>query len=367
MPIIGVETALFGVEDLPLATRYFEDFGLHIYKKSEAETHFRLEEGSNVILRHINDPSIPNSSYVGLGVKETIWGVDTQESLDKLEADLSSDREVLKDPDGTIHCLTDDGMAIGFRLYKRVVPTFAPDPVNAPGKVQRLNVQRKWRTKANPKTIGHVVFETLDYKKAFEFFRDRLDFRLSDHQRNLGIFARCEGRNEHHSIYFLNAFAPGLGGAPKFNHIAFGVEDIDELMIGTNHMMRQGWKQGFLKLGRHRIDSALFSYLSCPAGGEAEYDADQDYVDDSWVPREWEANFGTATWINPIPFFLETEPAWDVKYVEGFTPAGKPGPDWLEKAKERAMEAKAAAKQAVAETEAAGGFSRPPRPDENKR
>jgi catechol 2,3-dioxygenase-like lactoylglutathione lyase family enzyme len=358
MSIIGVETALFGVEDLELSTRYFVDFGLKIHDRNERETHFRLEEGSNVILRPLDDPSIPASSYVGPGVKETIWGVDTQQSLDRLGAGLAVDREVRKDPDGTLHCLSDCGMALGFRVYRRQAVTFAPDPVNAPFNVQRLNVQRKWRLQANPKTLNHVVFESTDYQSSFEFFRDRLQFRLSDYQNGLGIFGRCDGRNEHHSIYLLNAFAPGLSGRPKFNHIAFGVEDIDELMIGTNYMTRRGWKQGFLKLGRHRVDSALFSYLGCPAGGEAEYEADQDYIDDSWVPREWEANFGTATWIDPIPFFLEQEPAWDVHYMDGSTPAKKEGPDWLAAAREKANAAKTAARQAVADTEAAGGFSR---------
>jgi catechol 2,3-dioxygenase-like lactoylglutathione lyase family enzyme len=359
MSIIGVETALYGVEDLALSTKYFEDFGLKIYSKSERETHFKLEEGSNIVLRRIDDPSIPKGSYVGLGIKETIWGVDTRESLDRLEASLSADREVKKDPDGTLHCFSDCGMALGFRVYHRKPVMFAPDPVNAPFKVQRFNLQRKWRLKANPKTINHVVFEAKDFRKSFEFFRDRLAFRLSDYQRDLGIFGRCDGRNEHHNIYFLNSYAPGLGPDPKFNHIAFGVEDIDELMIGTNYMLRRGWKQGFLKVGRHRMDSALFSYLSSPAGGEAEYDADQDYIDDSWVPREWEANFSTATWINPIPFFLEEEPAWDFKYIEGVTPAKKEGSDWLEAAREKAQSAKVAAKQAVADAEAAGGFVRP--------
>ena len=47
-----------------------------------------------------------------------------------------------------------------------------PDPVNAPGNIQRLNLHRKWRYKAIPKTINHVVFFVYDYVATLEFFKN---------------------------------------------------------------------------------------------------------------------------------------------------------------------------------------------------
>ena len=73
----------------------------------------------------------------------------------------------------------------------------------------------------------------------------------------------------------------------RFNHVAFGVENIDELMTGLNEMQRRGWtsREG---LGRHRATSIIFCYMDCPAGGTCEYMCDSDYLTDAWQPNLWE-------------------------------------------------------------------------------
>ena len=318
MPIVGVETALYGVEDLAVSTKFFEDFGLSLLHKSESESHFKLEEGSNVILRPLNDPSLPESKYVGTGVKETIWGVDSEASLDRLVNDLSRDREVVRDGDGVAHFLTDCGMALGLKVFNRKKVVTAPDPINSPGNVNRMNQFRKWRKRALPKTLNHIVFAAVDYHATARFFRERLNFRVSDHQKGVGIYMRCDGALEHHNFFVMDCNTPGIGGVPRFHHCNFGVEDIDELMIGANILMRNGYEPGFLGTGRHRISSALFSYWKCPAGGEAEYGTDTDYLDDNWTPREWEFRFGTMIWMQNPPPFMMGEIEWDVDFYKEF-------------------------------------------------
>jgi catechol 2,3-dioxygenase-like lactoylglutathione lyase family enzyme len=196
--------------------------------------------------------------------------------------------------------------------------------VNAPGRVNRLNQHRKWRLRAMPKVIAHVVFAVPGYDAAAAFMIERLGFRLSDNQRGFGQYLRAPGANNHHNLLLLNANAPfpGMDGMLRFHHANFGVEDIDEIMVGANHMVRQGWEPSHLGLGRHRIDSALFYYLPCPAGGEAEYGADADYVDDSWVPRDWaEPLFAYSHFVHNLPPFLMKPPAWDVRHITGIEPA----------------------------------------------
>jgi len=203
----------------------------------------------------------------------------------------------------------------------------APDPTNSPGNINRINQNRKWKTQARPKTIQHVVYQVPDPRTSWAFFRDRLHFRLSDDQREFGVFGRADGANDHHNIYFLNAHLPfpGFDGQPHFDHVNYGVEDIDEIMVGTNHMERQGWPKSVWGLGRHRIASALFMYLPCPTGGEAEYGADSDFIDDSWVPRSWSPMFGFFTFMHNIPPFMLDAAPWDWTYVEGHTPSPKEG------------------------------------------
>jgi catechol 2,3-dioxygenase-like lactoylglutathione lyase family enzyme len=326
MAIIGIETILYGVDDVAECTRYFEDFGLPLLERSDTHAHFRLDEGSNVLIRHINDPEIPKSALIGTGVCEVIWGIDRQDSMDRLVKSLSRDREIRFDADGTAHCMTDDGLAIGFRLYRKNPVHSAPDPVNSPGNIKRVNQQRKWKVRARPKTLQHVVFQTPDPEAAWCFYRDRLGFRLSDIQKGFGIFARADGANDHHNIYFLNANLPfpGLDGQLRFDHVNYGVEDIDEVMIGANYMERQGWPKSTWGLGRHRIASSVFMYLPCPTGGQAEYGADSDHLDDAWVPRIWNPMFGFFSFIqNMMPFMMDAAP-WEWEYAPGYTPEAKP-------------------------------------------
>jgi catechol 2,3-dioxygenase-like lactoylglutathione lyase family enzyme len=324
MAILGIECLIYGVEDVETSCRFFEDFGLRRAAPAASVGRFDLPEGSQVLIRHRDDPALPQSSMVGEGVREVIWGVDTETALEALVAGLSTDRKVKRDGDGTARFLTDFGLAMGLRVWVKKPVLSAPDPLNAPGSVRRLNQQRKWRLRAYPKAIAHVVFAIPDYQAGYAFMRDRLGFRLSDNQHGFGMYLRADGTNNHHNLLLLNAAAPfpGMDGMHRFNHANFAVEDIDEIMVGANHMVRCGWEPSHLGLGRHRIDSALFYYIPCPAGGEAEYGADADYVDDGWVPRDWHAPlFAYAHYVHNLPPFLMKPPAWDFSYITGIEPS----------------------------------------------
>jgi hypothetical protein len=123
--------------------------------------------------------------------------------------------------------------------------------------------------------------------------------------RVIAAFFRAQGRSDHHNIFWART------DKPQFLHISFGVENLDELLAGADDMQRKGWKSK-LSLGRHRISSTLYFYIQSPAGGEAEYSADPDCLDDSWQPRIWEPLFGNQHWVAALPEFLATPPKEDV-------------------------------------------------------
>ncbi len=318
MAIVGIDTLLYGVQDLEKATQFLDDFGLQRLSSNAEETIYRLAEGSTVIVRSIDHASMPDdSAYTGFGVKETIWGVDTEDNLQRLVDDLKQDREVTLGDDGAWRFYSDCGLPLALRVFGRQKVIYSTDPINSSGNINRLNQHRKWRRRAIPKTINHVVFAVKDYWKTFAFFRDRLNFRMSDHQKGIGTYLRADGAHEHHNTFLLNCEVPGAGGIPRFHHTCFGVEDFDEVMIGSNHMTKRGWTHGFLGIGRHRIGSAIFCYFDSPVGGETEYGADTDYLDDNWIPREWEFRFGTASWMTKPPAFMMDEIPWDVGFYQG--------------------------------------------------
>jgi hypothetical protein len=160
MSLLGIHTLLYAVEDVAASTRFFDDFGLTILEQSERHAHFRLPNGSNVVLRHLSDPAVPKSGVVGRGVHECIWGVDSEDSLARLVADLSRDHELRTDDEGVVHFVTDFGLALGLKVWRPLPLHSASSPSNEPGAVRRLNQSRKWITRAHPKSIDHVVSDS---------------------------------------------------------------------------------------------------------------------------------------------------------------------------------------------------------------
>lgn len=322
MSIIGIERLIYCVSDIARSVRFFQDFGLPLIEQDHTGARFQLAEGSSVEIRPRGHLENSGTQIVGDGVHEVVWGVDSAETLEVLVRRLGTDRAVERGEDGSAHFVTDFGVAMGLRVFSKVPVVNAPESANAAGNITRLNRPRRWRERAIPKVISHVVFSVPAYEEAYAFMRDRMGFQLSDDQVGFGMYLRCDGTNNHHNLLLLNANAdlPDMDGQLRFHHANFGVEDIDELMTGANHMTRLGWEPSHLGLGRHRIDSALFYYLPCPAGGEAEYGTDSDYIDDSWVPRKWvEPLFGYAHFVHNLPPFLMEPPAWKIE----FTTAGK--------------------------------------------
>src|SRR5271168_2214071 len=71
--ILGIESLVYGVEDVGVCTRFFDDFGLPRVSQTDSSSSFKLEEGSKVVLRRIDDPALPRSALTGPGVREVVW------------------------------------------------------------------------------------------------------------------------------------------------------------------------------------------------------------------------------------------------------------------------------------------------------
>ncbi len=321
MSILGIESAVFACTDLAENTRFWTDFGLPLKYATDTESVFELATGSKVVLYKQGDPRLPSPDpYAGDGVKETIWGVDSAANLEALVADLATDHAVRRDNDGTAHLRCPDNQPVALRVWNKKTVFTEASPVNSPGNIKRLNQHRIWRRRAIPKTINHIVFFSPDYVRQAEFYTSRLGFRYTDHSMGTGIFCRASGTQEHHSIFWVNSDLPVAPDHARFMHIAFGCDDIDEVMLGANLMDYKGWKNTTMNtsggISRHRISSAIYYYCEIPGhAGEAEYHADTDYLDDNWVPRAWDFKFGSLLWANNAPaIFRGDDIPWDMRF-----------------------------------------------------
>ncbi len=319
MPITGIAELNYAVEDLGECVEFFEDFGLVKRESSGNHAVFEVACGQRVNLYPMGDERLPSSEIVGPGVHECVWAVGNQADFDALVEDLSRDLDVQVDAGGVAHFVSPFGQAIGLKVFQRRPLLGTPSPANSPAVVQRVNTPRRWPSRAIPKTINHLVWSFLDVNEAFAFYRDRLGFRLSDVQKGVGMYIRGGRCMNHHNIAIADADCAAFGftGKYEFHHVNFGVDDLDEIMAGKNYMRRRGHGDNGWGLGRHRISSELFLYLPSPTGGEVEYGADCDQLDEQWRPRLWGATFAAFAFVHDMPeWLLEQEADWDVSYID---------------------------------------------------
>jgi catechol 2,3-dioxygenase len=138
---------------------------------------------------------------------------------------------------------------------------------------------------SRPKGLTHVVLNSADVGKQTSFFVDLLGFKLSD-STEIMEFIRCG--TDHHSV----ALARGQG--PSLNHMAYEMDDIDGLMLGSGRMKRSGFNLEW-GVGRHGPGNNIFSYFIEPNGFVTEYTTGMEHIED--------ANYspGTADYWSKFP------------------------------------------------------------------
>ena len=293
MNINRIEAVIYGVDDIDAGIRYFTDWGLEAADTARNGATFRTAENQLIYLRPRGDTSLPAAPDGDRSTaREVLWGVDSKTTLEAIAAELSKDREVRQAADGTLHSHDENGFGIGFRLEDRQISSAEPSVVNFNERVARLNRDVVTPAKASPIRLGHVVYNSArDLGDApTDFYLNRLGFRLSDRTLDGGDFMRCAGSKDHHTLFLTRRQETA-----SFNHIAFEVRDFDEIMAGGTHMKANGWAQETVA-GRHILGSNMYWYFRNPCGGNTEYFADMDRMDDSWEPRIWEKSPGFSLW-----------------------------------------------------------------------
>ena len=285
MKILRIEELVFGAEDAAAGARYFDDWGLEKLGGGDSGADFTMPSGQVIKVRSAADAALPMTNEAGSTLREAIWGVDNQRSLDEIGAELSRDRQVRRDADGTLHTTDPHGFAIGFKIAD-------PKPVAAPVPPNRLNRPFDGAQRAKPKRIGHLVYQITRGKEAEgqNFYVDRLGFRVSDRSPDFGDFLRAAGSLDHHNLGLFN-----FRDKASFGHIAFEVDTFDQVMLGGQFMKSRGWKPQN-KPGRHIVGSNTYWNFNSPCGGNTEYFSDMDMMDDDWRPRVWQKFPGAHVW-----------------------------------------------------------------------
>lgn len=262
----GIDGITFGVEDLERCRKFFADWGL----QETSTGNFETLNGCEIRLRAKDDASLPPAIEPGSTPREIIWGV-------RSEADLAVLQNRFKGPAAT----DPNGLGLRFRVSRKRTIDVKGTPSNTWDRHLRVNAASPVYDRARPVEVGHIVMHTDKLAETERFYVEKLGFIVSDRYPGRGVFLRCAPEGWHHDLFLLQP----PGAKPGVNHVAYAVRDLHEMIGGGLHINRSGWDTE-LGPGRHPISSAFFWYVKCPAGGLAEYYADEDWVTPEWKPRD---------------------------------------------------------------------------------
>jgi catechol 2,3-dioxygenase-like lactoylglutathione lyase family enzyme len=303
MKIVGLDELVFGVDDVAACSQYLVDYGL----KDVGSGRHEALDGTAIVLRHKDDPSLRPGLPTASTLRETVHGVADTATLDAIEAELSSDRKVTREG-GVLRSVDDVGFAIAFQVTVRRPIDMPREMSNAPGAAQHRGANVlgvRVDAPVFPRTLSHVVYFVPDAAKAEGFYK-RLGFRVTDRLLGAGPFMQPAGTLDHHTMFMIQT-PPFMQGV---EHFTFHLGGPTELMLAGTRFIEKGY-QSFWGPGRHQMGSNWFWYFNSPLGCHVEYDADMDLHDANWQPRS-------------APMGADTSQAFLLQYREKWAPGGPP-------------------------------------------
>ncbi len=304
MNITGLDALVFGVDDPAACGQYLIDYGL----RDAGQGRFEALDGTAVVVRAKDDPSLPPAMGTASLLRETVYGVADEATLQAIATELSKDRTVTHGG-GVVRAFDDLGFALAFQVSVRRPLDLPAEAVNAPGAPARRPVNAVGvdpAAPALPRALSHVVYFVPDAARAEAFYVERLGFVCTDRFTGVGPFLRPAGTQEHHTLFFIQT-PPFMKGC---EHFTFHMGGPTELMQAGARFVEKGY-QSFWGPGRHQFGSNWFWYFNSPLGCHIEYDADMDLHDEAWAARE-------------APMGADTSQLFLFQHREKWAPSGPP-------------------------------------------
>jgi catechol 2,3-dioxygenase-like lactoylglutathione lyase family enzyme len=293
--------------DLDAMEGFLEEFGLLRVARSQTALFMRGYGPEPFV--HVTELGEPKT--LGFGLKAR-----SAEDLSTLAARLGKSVEPNPEPSGGLRVRFTDpaGFTVDV-LHGQLAAAgvahrepFAANPLQARRRVGQTI--RQSPAPAHVERLGHVLAHVADLKACLAFYTGELGFRPSDiyfagHPDNTaGVFLHCglgQRWTDHHTL----AFVAARDGRSRFDHSAFEVLDLDDLVQGGEHLRVRGRTRSW-GVGRHVQGSQIFDYWRDPCDNKIEHWTDGDLVnDDTPVGRAEFSPEGLSQWGPPItPDFL---------------------------------------------------------------
>ncbi|HEY2070355.1 MAG TPA: VOC family protein [Rhizomicrobium sp.] len=265
----------FRAPDLAEMREFLEDFGLTIVEATDDRLVARGSGSAPVT--HITERG--DAGFASIAFRAP--GVDALETLARAEGVAVQDfdapgggrRIVLTDPDG--HSVE----VVAGQTPAEPLASPAAQAWNRHDMRERVRATKRIVTgAANVVRLGHVVLNVSNFRASEQWYKDRFGFITSDEiqlspEFSIGAFLRCDRGDvptDHHTLFLVQS-----PKGPGFNHAAFEVSDLDDLMRGHQRLKDAG-RHAEWGVGRHILGSQVFDYWRDPWGHTLEHWTDGD-------------------------------------------------------------------------------------------
>ena len=267
----------FKAPDLPVMQAFLEEFGLSPAPSHDGRLYMRGCGGAPFL--HVTEQGDPG--FAGVAFRAA-----SLEDLSTLAASEGVAVEPLAAPGGgfVVHLSDPDGHPVEVVAGQAFEAPAAFPPREAWNSLEQRSrlrtVKRTGQGPAHVARLGHAVLNVSDFRASEAWYKARFGLITSDEIAaapgfSIGAFMRCDRGDQptdHHTLFLLqNPKGPG------FNHAAFEVRDLDDLMAGHDHL-KAAQRTPAWGVGRHILGSQVFDYWRDPWGHILEHWTDGDLL-----------------------------------------------------------------------------------------
>lgn len=310
MPVIKVEDIAhvrFAAPDLAVMRAFLVDFGLSPFGAG-GRLYGRGSDGRPFL--HVTEPG--EARFLAVGLR-----AETLEDLERLAAHESVPVEHLDEPGGgkVVRLVDPDGYGVEVVAGQNCQPSASP-PTDPPRNTAATKPRVRETVRLEPapahvRRIGHAVLKVRDFRASEAWYKARFGFLTSDEVEAaegvpLGAFMRCDRGDkpaDHHTLFLAQ-----LPGSLGLLHAAFEVANLDDLMLGHQHLKAKK-REAAWGVGRHIMGSQIFDYWKDPFGNELEHWTDGDLFTAADPPQKQTMQALLAVqWGSPHPMFAGRMP-----------------------------------------------------------
>ena len=284
--------------DLGVGETFIADFGFTISARTQDTIYARgTDSPHHIYILHKGEPTC----------RAIAFHMHSLEDLEKLHQEAGASAvEVIDEPGGGHKVCLKDPHGI---TVEAVYGMQHLEPIDS-GKALPLNIDgarnRVGRFADVPrgastiKRIGHLVLESKKIDEAHDWYQKHFGILRTDKvvqpSGDSGMqFSRLDKGLEytdHHTIGFQFC----LDGVERLQHVSFEVQNIDDVMIGHDHLLTNKHYKHVWGVGRHRLGGQIYDYWKDPWGRIHEHWADSDLLNTEYEPTVQQVDGARDYW-----------------------------------------------------------------------